>query len=77
MLPIVEEARNHDLVILGMRDEPLLRSLFGAVPHQIATRVECPSVLTKTSVGQRKRFQLAGSSAKSLENTGPAGPTEL
>ena len=67
---IVEEARNHDLVILGMRGEPLLRTFFfGALAHQIATRVECPSVLTKTSVGQRKRFQLTSSVSNSKNST--------
>ena len=51
---VVEEARNHDLVILGMRGEPLLRTFFfGALAHQIATRVECPSVLTKVAVGRK------------------------
>lgn len=54
---VVDEARNHDLVILGMRGEPLLRTFFfGALAHDIATRVECPSVLTKTATG-RRRFQ--------------------
>jgi amino acid transporter/nucleotide-binding universal stress UspA family protein len=71
---VVDEARNHDLVILGMRGEPLLRKFFfGSLAHQIATRSECPSILTKTAVGKRKRFQLGGS--RSVEgNDSP--PTE-
>ncbi len=57
---VVSEAREQDLVILGMRGEPWMRTFFfGALAHQIATRVECPSILTKTAVGQRKRFQRA------------------
>jgi amino acid transporter/nucleotide-binding universal stress UspA family protein len=54
---VVEEARKHDLVILGMRGEPFLRTFFfGAIAHEIATRVECPSILTKTGVGRRPRL---------------------
>ncbi len=64
---VVTEARNHDLVILGMRDEPILRTFFfGAVAHQIATRVECPSILTKIDVGQRKRFKTGSQMATRL-----------
>jgi hypothetical protein len=71
---VVDEARNHDLVTLGMRGEPLLRKFFfGSLAHQIATRSECPSIPTKTAVGKRKRFQLGGS--RSVEgNDSP--PTE-
>ena len=55
---VVEEARSHDLVIHGMRGEPLLRTcFFGALAHDIATRVECPSVLTKTAPGPRRRMR--------------------
>ena len=72
---VVDESRNHDLVILGMRGEPLLRTFFfGAVAHQIATRVECPSVLTKTAVGRRKRIQRNSPPAKAADPKAPATP---
>jgi nucleotide-binding universal stress UspA family protein len=55
---VVEQARNHDLVILGMRGEPFLRTFFfGALAHEIATRVECPSILTKTAAGRRSKLK--------------------
>ncbi len=66
---VVDESRNHDLVILGMRGEPFLRTFFfGAVAHEIATRVECPSILTKTAGGKRPRIDRRGTAGTREED---------
>lgn len=55
---IIERASDHDLLVLGMREEPWFKSfLFGTVAQQVAGRVNCSTLLTKTYSPRRARFK--------------------
>ncbi len=55
---ILKAAEDADLVILGMRDEPWLRSFFfGPLAHQVAGRLGCPTLLTKTYSQDKSRLK--------------------
>lgn len=45
---IIQRARDHDLLILGMRREPWLKAFFfGTLAQQVAGQVQCATILTK------------------------------
>ena len=51
---VTERAKNADLVILGMREEPWFKAFFfGRLAEQIAGQAGCPVLLTKTRAGRR------------------------
>jgi nucleotide-binding universal stress UspA family protein len=55
---IIEQAADHDLLILGMREEPWLRSFFfGTVAQQVAGQVACPTLLVKAYQPDRARVR--------------------
>jgi len=54
---IVAEARDGDLLILGLRAEPAMhRFFFGSVSQRIAAGVSCPVILTKARPPRSKRL---------------------
>ncbi len=55
---IVDRAAEHDLLILGMREEPWMRAFFfGTIAQQIAGQVECPTLLIKAHAEDRTRVR--------------------
>ena len=53
---IVEHAKNHDLLIIGVRDESWFQSFFfGTLPQQITGQVQCPTLLVKATAGQKSK----------------------
>jgi nucleotide-binding universal stress UspA family protein len=55
---VIERSRAADLVILGMREEPWLRTFFfGRLAEQIAGQVSCPVLLTKGRAPRRSRLR--------------------
>jgi len=55
---IIDCAVEHDLVILGMREEPLLQSFFfGTLAQQIAGQVGCPVLLVKALIPERSQVR--------------------
>jgi len=55
---IVRRAEDHDLLILGMRVEPWLRSFFfGTLNQQITAQVRCPTILVKAFAPERSRVK--------------------
>jgi amino acid transporter/nucleotide-binding universal stress UspA family protein len=59
---IIERASDNDLLVLGMREEPRFKSfLFGTIAQQVAGRVRCSTLLTKTywrrRVGLKRMFR--------------------
>ena len=55
---VVARARPTDLVVLGMREEPWLRTFFfGRLAETIAGQVDCPVLLTKARPPRRSRLR--------------------
>ncbi len=55
---IVDRASGYDLIVLGMRDEPWLKSFFfGTLAQQVAGQVQCSTVLTKALIPQRVKMK--------------------
>jgi len=55
---VVNRAEDHDLLILGMRVEPWLRSFFfGTLNQQIMAQVRCPTILVKAFAPERSRVK--------------------
>jgi amino acid transporter/nucleotide-binding universal stress UspA family protein len=55
---IVERSEDHDLLILGMREEPWFRSFFfGTIAQQITGQVKCPVLLVKAKSIPRSRMK--------------------
>lgn len=51
---IVARAEKHDLLVLGMREEPWFQSFFfGTVAQQVASQVQCPTLLVKARAVER------------------------
>jgi len=54
---VLDEARKHDLVIMGAPEEGLLRrALFGDMPVEIARGIDAPIILTKKYTGHVKSW---------------------
>lgn len=50
---LVHEARDHDLVVMGIgREGPVNRSFFGGMPVQVAVETDRPAILVRASEGQ-------------------------
>lgn len=55
---IIGQAAEHDLLILGMRDEPWFRSFFfGTLAQQVAGKVACPTLLVKSRAAEKSRVK--------------------
>jgi amino acid transporter/nucleotide-binding universal stress UspA family protein len=55
---VINRAEDHDLLILGMRVEPWLRSFFfGTVNQGIMAQVRCPTILVKAFAPERSRVK--------------------
>jgi amino acid transporter/nucleotide-binding universal stress UspA family protein len=51
---IITQAAKHDLLVLGMREEPWLESFFfGTIAQQVAGQVQCPTLLVKALAAER------------------------
>jgi nucleotide-binding universal stress UspA family protein len=51
---IAGRAEEHDLLILGMREEPWFHAFFfGTVAQQVAGQVQCPTLLVKALASRR------------------------
>jgi len=75
---IESEARDGDLLVLGLRAEPALRRFFfGSLAQRVAGKVPCPVILAKARPPRRKRFVRSRQAPKrtpSVEDSGPAAP---
>ncbi len=55
---IITQAADHDLLVLGMREEPWLHSfLFGTIAQQVAGQVQCPTLLVKAYAAEKSRLR--------------------
>ena len=55
---IIARAAEHDLLVLGMREDPWLQSFFfGTVAQQVAGQVECPTLLVKARAAEKSGFK--------------------
>ncbi len=55
---IITQAADHDLLVLGMREEPWLQSfLFGTIAQQVAGQVQCPTLLVKAYAAEKSRLR--------------------
>lgn len=55
---IIARAAEHDLLVLGMREDPWLKSFFfGTVAQQVAGQVECPTLLVKARAAEKSGFK--------------------
>ncbi len=67
---ILEETRNHDMIIMGAPEEGLVRrAIFGDLPERIAREIRGPMILTKRYTGDvRSWFQKFFGSRKTMLN---------
>ena len=55
---IIARAGEHDLLVLGMREEPWLQSFFfGTVTQRVASQVQCPTLLVKAYLPEKTRLK--------------------
>jgi amino acid transporter/nucleotide-binding universal stress UspA family protein len=55
---IILRAMDYDLLVLGMKDDPWFKSFFfGSVAQQVAGRVRCATLLTKTLSAQQLKMK--------------------
>ena len=55
---IIERARDQDLLLLGMREEPWFKSFFfGTLAQQVASQVHCSTLLVKTHSTEQSRMK--------------------
>ncbi len=55
---IIARAKDYDLLVLGIREEPLLRTFFfGAITQQVAGQVTCPTLLVKAYLPEKTRLK--------------------
>jgi amino acid transporter/nucleotide-binding universal stress UspA family protein len=55
---IIARAAEHDLLVLGMREDAWLQSFFfGTVAQQVAGQVECPTLLVKARAVEKSGFR--------------------
>lgn len=55
---IISRAAQHDLLVLGMREDAWLQSFFfGTVAQQVAGQVECPTLLVKARATEKSGFR--------------------
>jgi nucleotide-binding universal stress UspA family protein len=57
-LAITARAAEHDLLMLGMQEEPWFQSFFfGTVAQQVAGQVQCPTLLVKAQARERSSLK--------------------
>ncbi len=55
---IINRASGYDLIVLGMKDEPWLKTFFfGTLAQQVAGQVQCSTILTKALIPQRAKMK--------------------